>query len=1044
MSRLLIRGGLASLLLLVGGWHAAGIRSRADAPESGASWREGFESPRPSWRQEETDLTVRLRAHERTGDARHEGRQSERFVFSAEGPGSALFYSLPLPKIPLVPDLEASLYVRATHPGIQLSGRIVLPADTDPDTGQPSFLLVPGTASDDADRWERLELTDLVHAAEAQARILRIRTNRKISLEGAYLERLVVNLYGGPGESEVFLDDLTITPVPESLASNSAAAREPRPPETARPEPPRAGDDGTRKGEPSGVDVDSGRLTREGRDWLPTILAAPGADLAVALPFGFDVVEVEPGTDPDKLRAVASMGAVLMPNLARAATAQEALDQVAAFPVPEAVAFWNLGESLGNAGDAAVRKDELERARAVILGLRERPDGTPRLTTGVVLGDYTRYVSPGRELDLMGIDAQAWGSSRQPADAYQYLLQRRQLTALWNVSLPHWAWVDAASRPVVRSGVWGDDVPPPWGVPRVQPEQVRLGTYMALMAGYRGIGYRADADLTRPGGRAVLYELGLLNAEMDLVESILARGKDPIVALPTFLPDPKRIITFNVGGTQSQLMGRGVASENRPFPEAPSHGSIRCASISTQDGRGRLLVVADLSAGAQWQPPQMAINDLKMRVPGAPDSAQALELSLGGSRWLERERVPGGVQFTIPEFGVSTLILLTTDFAMAERLTRAIESIRPQAVDLAIRQARLQIDWVAETNARLVTDGHTVSEATELLRLADESLRSAEERRAAEDFQVAWEEARRATRPLRLLMRMQWEQAVEALAVASGRPRENPNRRPGSPRPPRILAPPVASAPLLSFNTLPQHHVWCDWIRYGRFGPTLLPTGAFATATPESLNEAGWTDVGQHDDKAVATLRLEPEKGKPAGSPNVLKLTVAPPDPKAIDRLATFFDHPPAAIRTPPVPVKAREFVRIRVKIRMPRRLPPGTGGLIVRDSLGSELLQFRTTEPIPDWTDLVLYRRVPADGELTVMIGLAGYGVAYLDDLRIDRLEQVRSLPGSGGDLADDASGDAPELPAASLPASLPAAPGRPGRRATATRADSARRSVR
>ena len=49
-------------------------------------------------------------------------------------------------------------------------------------------------------------------------------------------------------------------------------------------------------------------------------------------------------------------------------------------------------------------------------------------------------------------------------------------------------------------------------------------TYMALSAGYRGLGYLGDADLTRPAGRALLIELAFLNEEIDLCESILARS----------------------------------------------------------------------------------------------------------------------------------------------------------------------------------------------------------------------------------------------------------------------------------------------------------------------------------------------------------------------------------------------------------------------------------------------------------------------------------------------------------------------------------------
>jgi hypothetical protein len=779
------------------------------------------------------------------------------------------------------------------------------------------------------------------------------------------------------------------------------------------------------------IALKGGRLTRQGHDWVPSILSAPGADLAVALPFGFDVIEVDPGADPAKLKAAAQAGALLMPDLSRAASAQEALDQVAAFPAAESVAFWELGKDLGGSPDPAARKAELERARQVLLGLRDRPADAPRLATGLVAGDAARYASPGRGLDLMGVELQSWGTSRDPGSQHQYLLQRRQLTALWDVKLPHWAWIDAAPRRSVTEAIWGDDLPPAWGVPRVQPEQVRTAAFLALMAGYKGLGFRADAELSRPAGRAILYELGLINAEIDLVESILARGNDPITTLPTYFPDPVKIIQFNNSGIQGQMMGRSPRSENRPRPESPAHPWVRAAGIATGDNRTRLLVLADLTDTAQFQPPQMAMRDLRLRVPAAADSSQVMEISLGGCQWLERERVPGGVQFTIPEFGVTSLVLVTTDLALADRIRRAVEAIRPQAVDLAIKQARLQYDTVAEIHARLVNDGHPIlrenqptTEAEDLLRLAVRSLDSAEQARAREDYTLAWEEARRATRPLRILMRLHWEQAVAALAYASGVPRPE-QVRPGGPPPPRIIVPLTASAPLVAFNTLPQHHIWCDWIAEAQWSAGLLPGGDFDDTTPESLAGAGWVDVGRKDEKTAGTLRLEPAEGRGLA----LKLSVAPAHAKEIDRLAPFLDQPVAAIRTPPVEVGARQMVRIRVRVKLPRRLPAGAGGLIVRDSLGGEALQFRATEPIPDWSEVVLYRRVPADGQLTVTLGLAGFGVAYFDDLRIDRVERVEGLPTSGGELAEERPRrGTPAPPAAALPAA---------RRGTATRGE-------
>ncbi len=218
-------------LLLVAGLVGT-LRGKDDAPAT-ATFHDDFEAPRTAWVREQTDAAVNLEAHERSDRAAHDGRRSERFRFEA-GLGSSFFYSYPLPKVPVTDELKVGLYVRSTRAGVQLYGRVVLPADTDPDTGQPSYVLVPGTTYDHVDRWQRLELSAMRPSIERQARVLRASSRRPVSLEGAYLERLVVNLFGGAGVSEVFLDDLTVAPVPpERVAAAVPDAEQPKPADDA-------------------------------------------------------------------------------------------------------------------------------------------------------------------------------------------------------------------------------------------------------------------------------------------------------------------------------------------------------------------------------------------------------------------------------------------------------------------------------------------------------------------------------------------------------------------------------------------------------------------------------------------------------------------------------------------------------------------------------------------------------------------------------------------------------------------------------------------
>jgi hypothetical protein len=88
------------------------------------------------------------------------------------------------------------------------------------------------------------------------------------------------------------------------------------------------------------------------------------------------------------------------------------------------------------------------------------------------------------------------------------------------------------------------------------------------------------------------------------------------------------------------------------------------------------------------------------------------------------------------------------------------------------------------------------------------------------------------------------------------------------------------------------------------------------------------------------------------------------------------------------VKVRAGQFLRISVSVQRSTSSVAGIGGVVIRDSIGGESLQFASTAAIPALTKVVLYRRAPADGDLTVTLGLAGYGEAVFDELSIERVE--------------------------------------------------------
>ena len=1011
MENRVARVGLWSACLLIGVALVATARSQgpASGDEPSDTIRDGFETPKIAWRQEHTDATVKIFAHDRTNRAAHEGLLSEGFQFEAGVGGGGLYFSYPMPRVPVTQDLKVGLYLRSNRSGMQLLGRVVLPNDVDPDSRRPSFVLVPGTVFESADRWQKLELVDMLPSIERQARVLRASTRRKVSIEGAYLERLVVNIYGGEGETDVYLDELTVGPVPAELTA-APGAEPPRGPSARmiadRPRGPAEPLEAVQPGLNTRIKLDRNRLTKDGFPWFFSAVRAPGADPVALRRAGCDALVLPKDATEETIRAAIAAGLLLIPELTGPddrilPDADRLAGQAAAFPGRDAVAFWSLGENLGQSIDLEGRQANLRRIRDGSLAIHKaRPGGSP-LTTGTVLGLLPEYARVPENLDVIGIPVSSWATVQGPFEQYQFLEQRKLLTARGNPDALLWASLDASPPPIYRESIWGTDSPPSWGMPRVQPEQIRLSTYAALAAGCRGICYRADSDLTSGPGRMNMIEIGLLNEEIDLLEPILSDPDKAIRMLDTYLPDPPPPPPLTLF-----QMNSGISKPPTPKEYAP-HGSIKAAAITTKDRRGTLLMVADYSQYAQYQPPQAAMNNVKLLVPAASD-AHAYLISPGGVQAFGNpgsgtqpvvgntaKRAPGGLEIYLEDFGLSAIVLVTTNVELKDQIERAINRVRPLAVSLAIEQAELQRAWVAEIDSLIQDLSHSQKDAAGLLDHASELIKSAREALEREDYQTAWNEARRVGRPLRILMRYHFMACYDGIIKALDdedlpcgpvfyEGKEIPQ--------PRLVAP-IVAAPLASFSTLPQAWIWYDWIKYGRLGRNLIPSGNFND--PDTLKAGGWTPVSYRTEEIQTEIRVNlggpDQEGLEKDDPvkkerRSLFLQASPRKGLTLDSLVPFVDHPVVAIRSPSIKVGARQVYRISVMVFMVNPTLPGAGGLIVRDSIGGERLQFRTPQGIrANWFEVVYYRRAPADGTLSVTLGMAGYGWAAFDDLKVE-----------------------------------------------------------
>jgi hypothetical protein len=999
------------------------------------TFRDGFESAQPSWQREYTDGAINLRAQDRSLRAAHRGKLAEHFQFETTS-GNQFFVSYATPRVPVSDDLSVSVFVRANRGRVRIFGRVVLPADIDPDTKAPSFVMVPGTIFDQPDRWQKLEVVHMLPTIERLARVLRASSRRPVRLDGAYVERVVLNLLDSPGQSEVFIDDLEISPVPEELLaawsksqSNGGLSAAKREGALAADRPDRA------RGR---VRLERNLLEKQGSQhrfvpWFPTAVDAPGANPIELRRAGFDVLGDDGRMDPERLKPLADSGVLIMKRLPGATSTEgprSLLDQITSYPLRQSVAFWHIGDRLGRQREIKNREEELARFRESLAAIRSLDDDDSHLVTANVDGELTLFARAPSGLDIIGIQPRMWATAQNFLESYEYLHQRRLLTVRSNLGGFFWAWIPATTPPDVIRNIWGDNTPPAWGIPPVQPEQLRLMTYLALSEGYRGLGFLGDADLTstQGPGRALLIEMSFLNLEIDICEQILAENDTPIPMYPVFDPDPPPIPSNAV-----QL----PTKKPQRKPELKPRGELRGAAVALRDRKGSLLLVGDYSAWSQFQPGQMAVDQVVI-TPVLPAGSQAFEISPGEVKVLTPERVPGGRRFTMEEFDTTSLILCTGDLGLYERARAIVDGLRHIAVPLAIEQAEIMHNAVTETHGRLTADGHQFRskvdlkmrrlagiekpppDVPDLLTQSMEYIKSARDASARQDYAVAWAESQRAKRTLRIVMRGYWDQAWEAFTRAAEsinpdgpKPEdEAPKRVEQNPKvkldaPLQLL--PTSCPPCISFYTLPEHYIWVDWIkgRPGyRFGPNRVPSGNFED--PDAVTADGWVDVSYQMDgivakittvsraeangKAVAKNRPNRDQLSPdnANSKRVVKLEVLPEKQEELDTiLPKFFDFPVAAIRSPPIPVEANNLIRISVLVKRPYQSASGLGGIIVRDSIGGEQFQYRSSGPLPSFSRVVLFRKAPADGTFNVTLGLAGYAEAYFDDFRVEVIEQ-------------------------------------------------------
>src|SRR5262245_11277991 len=271
--------------------------------------QQGFEGREPLWTPGAADVTYKETVHQLTEETAHEGHRSESIEVQAQQ-GSYIYYTYPIGRAPISEDMLTGLWIKANRPGVQLLARLVLPHERDPRNAElPLTTLLRGDTYQTTGHWQHLELRQPVRLTTQQQQLLRAELRRDVTIADSYVDLVLLNVYGGPGLTRVWVDDLEVGPIVDLKKTPGPAAQPARTPGREGPAiaPVRHAAE---------VKVQGEKLVVGGRNFFLRGIRHTGTPLKTLREAGFNTVWFDESTEPETVEQAVNLGFWLVPMLA--------------------------------------------------------------------------------------------------------------------------------------------------------------------------------------------------------------------------------------------------------------------------------------------------------------------------------------------------------------------------------------------------------------------------------------------------------------------------------------------------------------------------------------------------------------------------------------------------------------------------------------------------------------------------------------------------------------------------------------------------------
>jgi hypothetical protein len=576
------------------------------APSLG-QFHEKFESPIPSWDRRETDCII-PDAHwsQRRSNELESKNRCEKIAFQSGG-GSKILVSHDITPSYIIPELIPAVRIKASRPGIQLMVRVVLPHTPSP-TGAGTFTtLIPGPMYRAAGKWESLsfktEAQDLQAKLQEEIWLLRREYGTEVSARDAYIDKVVLNVYCGAGETIVQIDDLELNGIVDAsrTASRIASASEVhfdgavQAVGHAQPLAAAATDSDASEKRPSLIERDGTVLLVDKKPFLPRIIQHRGESFEFLQSLGFNVIELRETATHDQLQAARQLDLwiVCPPPTSVGLTA-------IGFQYDRVLA-WSVGEELTGRNLKAVQ----QRVREI----RESDLREGRPMVGHAISHWTKFA---QSLDVLSVGLEPVGTSFLASQYSDWIAQRSNMISR---SKPVWADIqtDFPKQLSDQISSIARSIPPT----PMESQQMRFLVYEAITGGSRGLRFksRSRLDGADPTNRLRATTIEWLNTEITRLEPWIVAGA--LMGQVT-TDDPELDVTaINTNRSRLLLIQRPTHHEQYLAGDTP----LRTISFRDSDSTFTQRAMLISETGTEPVPNLRSLHGNEIRIENCPAMA---------------------------------------------------------------------------------------------------------------------------------------------------------------------------------------------------------------------------------------------------------------------------------------------------------------------------------------------------------------------------------------------------------------------------------------